>query len=380
MPIIKTYTSNEEAYRELKNVEYLQSSGTQYIDTKVLMNSSIQDRTRFEYEAKYINNNATYQANGLGSGASTGIYLGISKVNNVYIFQCNSVNGGAYDFNNFHTFIADALNGKVYFDDDEYTFVKLAGSGSATLKLFAYGTNSGGTTITYNKSQLKYCKIYDNNTLVRDYQPVVMNNVGYLYDKVEHKLYDNDGTGSFTYGHILDIEINPQDSGFVDRYYEDGRLNLLATPHEDYEFVNWLLKGYTRLEYIESTGTQYINTGIYPSQFTKAKFILKFTSISGTQGIMAIANATGSDVSKLSSDSGGKLFVRQANTSGTAENYLTSNTIYNIEWQRNSLASQPNKVILDGNEVISFTASANTDTPNRDYPLLALRIHQWCNN
>ena len=54
---------------------------------------------------------------------------------------------------------------------------------------------------TKAKGRLYYCKIYDGNTLVRDFVPVIDgSNIACLYDRVEKKCYYNAGTGTFSYG------------------------------------------------------------------------------------------------------------------------------------------------------------------------------------
>lgn len=79
--------------------------------------------------------------------------------------------------------------------------------------------------------QIYDIKIWQGSTLVRDYVPCVRNSDGVagLYDKVENKFYTNSGTGSFGSGAAT--------GGVVEEYQ--------------------------RVEYIENSGTQYINTGYY---------------------------------------------------------------------------------------------------------------------
>ena len=49
--------------------------------------------------------------------------------------------------------------------------------------------------------KISSCKIWDENwNLQRDFIPVVKDGVGYMYDKVEGKLYANLGNGQFTIG------------------------------------------------------------------------------------------------------------------------------------------------------------------------------------
>jgi len=51
---------------------------------------------------------------------------------------------------------------------------------------------------------LFYCKIWDNDTLVRDFIPVVdSGGVACLYDKIDKKIYLNIGTGAFMAGNVV---------------------------------------------------------------------------------------------------------------------------------------------------------------------------------
>lgn len=69
-------------------------------------------------------------------------------------------------------------------------------------------------------------KIWQNNTLVRDYIPVKKYNIGYLYDKVTNKLFRNDFPSSFALGPIKEkpTPIIPSDDG-ISRYF--SRRDLL---------------------------------------------------------------------------------------------------------------------------------------------------------
>ena len=60
----------------------------------------------------------------------------------------------------------------------------------------------------------------------------------------------------------------------------------IVVPHKEPGSISPLPKGYTELEYIESTGTQYINTGV--SAKSTSGFYIKFSvlSTSGTTGII----------------------------------------------------------------------------------------------
>ena len=82
---------------------------------------------------------------------------------------------------------------------------------------------------------------------LRDFQPVLdSNNTPCLLDKINNKFYYNKGTGSFTYGGI-------------------------QTPKD----------GYTEIEYIESNGTQYIDTGVVPNSNTDIDMTCRAVSNGG---------------------------------------------------------------------------------------------------
>lgn len=72
---------------------------------------------------------------------------------------------------------------------------------SSEYNMYLLAGHLGGTSIgNIGNVKLYYCKIWDGETLVRDYIPVLdSNGVACLYDKVEGKYYYNQGTGTFSY-------------------------------------------------------------------------------------------------------------------------------------------------------------------------------------
>lgn len=49
------------------------------------------------------------------------------------------------------------------------------------------------------------CQIRDNGVLVRDFIPVRVGEIGYMYDKISKQLFSNNGTGSFTLGNDITV-------------------------------------------------------------------------------------------------------------------------------------------------------------------------------
>jgi hypothetical protein len=70
--------------------------------------------------------------------------------------------------------------------------------------IYIFGLNDGGTATVHTHIKyvrIKFFKIYNGDTLVRDFIPVRKNGVGYLYDRVSGELFGNAaGSGSFSYG------------------------------------------------------------------------------------------------------------------------------------------------------------------------------------
>ena len=93
-------------------------------------------------------------------------------------------------------------NNKIYVDGQQ------KGSGSpqdvskySKSSIYVFCTHRGGKA-QYNTSMRLYeLQMYDGDTLVRDFVPVIDgSNIACLYDRVEKKCYYNAGTGTFSYG------------------------------------------------------------------------------------------------------------------------------------------------------------------------------------
>ena len=74
-------------------------------------------------------------------------------------------------------------------------------SGAVNNSLFLFALNNVGTVTAQASMKLYACKIYDNGTLVRDFIPCTnANGEGGLYDIINSVFYENVGTGVFSVG------------------------------------------------------------------------------------------------------------------------------------------------------------------------------------
>lgn len=206
-----------EGYTELT---YIESTGTQYIDAGFKPNNNTRVVSCFTW---------------LGGGAAA---FGTRSGNGYLFFFENGVYqtmfGGSYKS------CGTATQSKTTVDmDGASRTVTINGSAtslsnntfqvSTSLFLLAFNENGSGKLV--GSFKLYSCQIYDNGTLVRDFVPCINPSgaVG-LYDLVTAAFFGNSGTGTFVAGVI---------------------------PRK-------LPEGYTQVEYIQSNGSQWINTNYSP--------------------------------------------------------------------------------------------------------------------
>ena len=244
-------------------VDYLESTGTQYIDTGFKPNNNT------EYEVSgYMNpsgvfgvarwsGESTYDTFGAHSVTANPLdYYGRYSDNKYY-------NGPASVFNNNiiwkHTknniSITNADNSTVYVNENITT-----ATFQSTYNMWIFAFNNMGSILPRSVGcKMYYFKIWDNGTLIRDYIPVKdENGVGYMFDKLNHILYANAGTGNFVVG----------DEKIISkvRFIEDTSV----------------ISEYTKLKCLISSGTQYIDTGIKGKNNLDFDYKCVFTNLNGT--------------------------------------------------------------------------------------------------
>lgn len=293
---------------EYQQVEYIESTGTQYIDTGVIWDGNNQK----------ISGKVSITARTSSGGSSGGMALSPLIKEGGYYFGLAIRNSDQYPNGRF-------LNGAKYVDfdfdaqiDTIYNYIidgnmayingsKVATTNSASkskTNMYEFARNTDGATTIYQYKKLYNLTIYQNNELVRDFIPCYRksDNVIGLYDLVTNTFYTNQGTGIFLKGADINknlgnkytfkdeaIYLNDnikiaesiENCTFTDRL-ENGKTVISVTikardaeernieyvlSNEEYSSANedennYIDNNYTEIEYIESTGTQYIKTGI----------------------------------------------------------------------------------------------------------------------
>ena len=219
-------------------VEYIEATGTQYIDTGVAPSSG---NVGFEltYLETSFTSNATKTIIGSGGAANTG-YLGFSRYNTTfqaYWGQSRSISGITAVPNTLYTVKFNVNNNRKViinnFSADITSSVPSFTTRPMTLFCFTY---DNGRVAYCDHARLYECKIYTGSTLVRHFVPVYDNTEGEacLYDVVTDTLYYNLGSGSFGYGANLYPYITNTSNSIVDFSFTDLNINADYLSYDDY--------------------------------------------------------------------------------------------------------------------------------------------------
>lgn len=223
-----------EGYRRL---EYLESTGTQWIDTGIKLSNESEVTCEFETPSTFNIQGEIFGSRTIGAGNS---FLCWYYANADAQLRC--------DFESVTRYVTTSEPNKRYkitqsktgvlYNDKLYPYYA---NGNAfetptSCPLFAVWNN---TQTTKGRSRIYSFSISRNNQLQLNFIPC-LDNKGRpcMFDTVSCKPFYNVGDGEFLY-----------------RLPGDGELPA----------------GYTRMEYIESTGTQYIDTGIKLSSESEVK-------------------------------------------------------------------------------------------------------------
>lgn len=191
--------SKENVPQKFKRLEYIESTGTQYIDTGVFPNNNL----KITSKVCYTNRKGAYIL-----GSDKNYYTGVN-----ICWDSNSSQGyrGIFGSPIMSTGIEPQINVPVTItlqNNKIYVDGQLKGSGStqdvseySNSSIYVFCTHREGKAQHNASIRLYGLQIYDGNTLVRDFIPALDGNgVACLYDQVENKYYYNAGTETFSYG------------------------------------------------------------------------------------------------------------------------------------------------------------------------------------
>ena len=285
-------------------IEYLESTGTQYIDTGYKTNNQDNFQLICDVDAT---------SGWMGSNGNLQMDLRINPSPSRRVFKVtHSANSGPITYIN-----NTQVKSQSYHNYNNYI-----------IALFALGF--GEDTVHYYDAteKLYSSKLIINNVIVRDLIPVRVGNVGYLFDKVSGQLFGNAGTGSF----ILGPDIKP-------------------------------------IEYLQSSGTQKIDTGINYNLTSKIKIEMETTIINENRCVL-ISNYCDGNAACISCEVGGtsnshartpRFYMSLTNKNTTSDTWagvaVPLNTLNNVIFEydkttgKKRLTSQTttNELVFTGN-------------------------------
>lgn len=212
--ISKAYLGDKLVYQNKpydSEVEYLESTGTQYIDTGIVIDST---NYSIVSKAMLLNNRSslcfvrwtpapTYCTFGLYIGGTQNItyyygnYKTLHYINNIPL--SSHVNKERiYRLNeDSKLIIEDPVNGII----TQINAVMDESVMSNSYSLYLFSANSNGIlSETQNGIRVYSFTVKRNDNIVADFIPVRIGTNGYMYDKVSGQLFGNKGMGDFVLG------------------------------------------------------------------------------------------------------------------------------------------------------------------------------------
>lgn len=237
-------------------VQYIRSSGTQWIDSGFKPNQN----TRIKMDCNVIGFNSMdmFLFGARIASGNTAFCLAADDTNTKWFaLYGNAVLNPTGTCTGKHSI--DFNQNVLTLDGGKFTFEKTTFQSSYDLLLFATITN-GNVDSQRGQMAVYSCQLYDNGSLIRNFIPCINpdGETG-LYDTVNSKFYGNAGTGVFFAG--------------------PPKVKLPS--------------GYKQLEYIQSSGTQYIDTGFIPNQDSRLIIDVQLLATSGYPSIFGTRNSNG---------------------------------------------------------------------------------------
>ena len=248
-------------------VEYIESTGTQYIDTRYYPNNLTDVECKFMYNQ--LTGNTVSSVFGVRDTDMTvkqflmSVYNFSNGLNNTRIDNVSPVVNTEY--------ILRITPRKAYWNGTEILNMNNSIANCPDYSMFMFGRNTRSGVASQFYGKIYYLKIYEAGVLVRNFIPCTNpSNVAGMYDTVNGVFYTNAGTGTFNVGSVVSKKsVGDLVTDTSDINYGKYKIPVLTNSHTTNIYLNKPLRktsklpiGYTELEHIRSTGTQYIDTGI----------------------------------------------------------------------------------------------------------------------
>lgn len=188
---------------EYTPLSYIESSGTQYIDTGYKPNNNTRVVLDFQITNSLNTNNGLFGSRNTTSATATLSFDFWSLNSTTFRFRTNffgkdaTING----LSSSERYIVDKDKNVTAISDKTVTIENAIGQ--CNLNLYLLCINVAATAYYFAHARIYECKIYDDDILVRDFVPAEKDGIIGLYDKAENKMYGNSGVGDFIAGEVV---------------------------------------------------------------------------------------------------------------------------------------------------------------------------------
>jgi hypothetical protein len=218
----KIYGNSEKKQvlpNEYQQVEYIETTGTQYIDSGVPLKNGLKTIVDWIYEETTTSN--SYTGAHIGSPGNRWL-IGSQRQNNNYFFAVgtgNTTTGLAFGNRDIVEAYWENKGSYIKVNGVQSTssFDHLTLTEEPNYTFYIGAVNRDGNASSKSKLTIYNWKFYQDNVLIRDFIPCYRksdNEIG-IYDLVNDKFYTNKGTGVFLKGNEIATEIES-----VGDYYE----------------------------------------------------------------------------------------------------------------------------------------------------------------
>lgn len=274
---VQETANNHNLPSEYREVEYIESTGTQYIDTGVIPDQDT------GFDIVYLTKNPLGTTNyGAIMGARyqsqqrelqlTTYTNSPSTVLGTLRYSQTGHNAGI----TVNKKMRSTLMNKVYTNNEGYELT-LNSTFTSPVSLTVFALNNNGAVQQHGKVQLYSLKMYEGETLVRDFVPCYRKSdkeLG-LYDLVENKFYINEGTGEFVKGVGTPAPEQPIE---VESVGDKTTKNLFNGVLKNGQFSYGETPNYKRVEITLEAGTYSIS---FSEKIYKQSSNITFTNPSG---------------------------------------------------------------------------------------------------
>lgn len=195
-------------------IEYLESTGTQWIDTGYVPNTNTKVSIKLQFTTLPSDDifQALLGARNKNRSYSFSIFIAapcapVVDKNHIRFDLGHDGSNTCASYDNL-THIGDAFNltknGAENYINGKQFESNVSANFSAPFNAYLFALNEADNPIYPSTVRIYSTQIWDNNILIRDFIPVLdKNGTPCLYDKVEGKLYYNAGTGDFIAGPVI---------------------------------------------------------------------------------------------------------------------------------------------------------------------------------